>query len=258
MQVLFIGVERIFLDEVDSTNSYANSLLSNVNLSEGLLVYTTNQTKGKGQRGSEWLAEKGSALAFTVVLKPIKLDTKKHFFLYIISALACYDLMTDVLNNSQIDIKIKWPNDILLNSKKVAGILIENSLQNGILKSSLIGVGINVSQGKFLNLPNATSIKIETKVETDITNILDKFCKYLEAYYLKLNQNAFQYLIDLYTLKLYKLQEFTNFEINGCVKRLKVNGISSTGLICLENESKQMFNYDIKEIKWVDLNKSAD
>jgi BirA family transcriptional regulator, biotin operon repressor / biotin---[acetyl-CoA-carboxylase] ligase len=126
METLFVGKNTIFLPEIPSTNSYATHLLKNVNLAEGTVVHTANQTQGRGQWDKRWSSEPSSNLTVSVVLKPTFLELKKQFLLYQIAALACYDTIAGLLNNSQYDIKIKWPNDILINRKKTAGILIEN------------------------------------------------------------------------------------------------------------------------------------
>ena len=149
METLFIGRNIIFLPQVNSTNSYAIEMLKNVNLAEGTLVHTAEQTEGRGQRGSVWKTEKTSNLTASLVLKPTFLDLKNQHYLYQISALACYDALAELLDSSQFDIKIKWPNDILVNKQKIAGILIENNISNTQLSWSVVGVGFNVNQTIF-------------------------------------------------------------------------------------------------------------
>src|SRR5215211_2478906 len=104
METLFIGANLIFLPEVDSTNSYAIELLKNVNLPEGSVIHTANQTSGRGQRGNVWNTRPGSNLTVSVVIKPTFLDLKHQFYLYQITALACYDVMTEILDEGQFDI----------------------------------------------------------------------------------------------------------------------------------------------------------
>ena len=154
METLFIGKSLLFLHEVESTNTYAMNLLRNVNPMEGTVVYTDNQTKGKGQRGAVWTSKIGQNLTLSVILKPQFLGQNNTFYLSKISALAVYDVLTDILLTSQYDIKIKWPNDILIKHRKVAGILIENSFATNTLQYSIIGVGLNVNQQDFDNMCN--------------------------------------------------------------------------------------------------------
>ena len=132
MNTLFVGQTMINLAETDSTNTYANNLLKQGLVNEGTVIITEHQTKGRGQMGNTWLAKKGENLTFSVVLHPVFLSADKQFYLSKITALAVFNTLTEFIDASQHDIKIKWPNDILVNKKKIAGILIEYiKLPNG-------------------------------------------------------------------------------------------------------------------------------
>jgi len=251
METLFIGCNLIFLPEVDSTNSYATELLKNVNVSEGTVIHTPNQTQGKGQRGNSWNAEIASNVTASIILKPVFLNLQNQFYLYQIAALACYDVMAEILGNSQFDIKIKWPNDILVNSKKIAGILIENSLNTTSINYSVIGVGINVNQTSFNEGINATSITnlIDEKIELNL--VLTQLCRHLEKYYLQLKNNKFKEILKVYLSHLFGLNNWINFEINNTKKLCLVKGINNTGLLVLEDELGEEKSYDVKELKWL-------
>ena len=127
METLFIGKNLLFLHDVESTNTYAMNLLRNVNVIEGTVIHTDNQTNGRGQRGALWTSNIAQNITSSIILKPTFLPIDNTFYLSKISALAVYDVLTDILPNSQYDTKIKWPNDILVNQQKIAGILIENN-----------------------------------------------------------------------------------------------------------------------------------
>ncbi len=251
METLFIGRNLIFLPEVNSTNSYATELLKNVNVSEGTVVHTPNQTHGKGQRGNSWNAEIASNVTASIILKPVFLELKKQFYLYQITALACYDVMAEILDNSQFDIKIKWPNDILVNRKKIAGILIENSVIGNGLIYSVIGIGVNVNQRSFNEENNATSIIKLLNKSVDLSNVLSLLCKHLEKYYLQLKNNKFKEITETYLSYLFGLNGWVNFEIEATKKTCLIKGISEEGLLILEDEAGTKKTYDVKEIKWV-------
>lgn len=208
METLFIGKNLIFLPEIDSTNSYAINLLKNVKLPEGTVVHTANQLKGKGQRGSHWNSEAGMNVTASIILKPGFLDLKNQFYLYQIAALACYDAMAEILDSSQFDIKIKWPNDILVNSRKIAGILIETNIQNNRLNWCVAGFGINVNQTDFGDLQTATSIKQLTTKEFLPTEVLKSLCRYFEKYYLALLNNKFEEINQNYLKHFFGLNTF--------------------------------------------------
>ena len=251
METLFIGQNAIFLPEVQSTNSYAIELLKNVNPIEGTMVYTTHQTQGRGQRGNTWVSEPGRNVAVSFILKPSFLNLNKLFYLYIISALAVHDLMAELLGSSQFDIKIKWPNDILVDSKKIAGILNENVISNGIASTSVVGIGLNLNQTYFEGLKHATSINLLTGKEVETKKILDLLCKHFECYYLKLKNNHFDELLQNYYGHFYKLGEAQDFIINDQVRSLHIKGISRSGLLHLCDDKGIDLFFDIKEIKWV-------
>src|SRR5690606_36853399 len=124
-------------------------------------------------------------------LKPSFLELKNHFDLYQIAALACFDTLAHFLGQSQYDIKIKWPNDILVNGKKICGILIENGVNNGRLKDSVTGIGINLNQEDFPGLHNCTSFKLLTGKVISLKEVLKKLSAQLEKYYLALKQNNY-------------------------------------------------------------------
>lgn len=250
METLFIGQNAIYLLETESTNSYAIQLLKNVNPPEGTVVYTTNQTHGRGQRGNSWDSEPGLNLALSYILKPTFLNANKLFFLYIISALAVHDLMAEILDPSQFDIKIKWPNDILVNSKKIAGILNENSMSNTLVNSSIIGIGLNINQTNFSESVNATSIKILTHKENKPEQVLKLLNKHFENYYLKLKSGNFEGLLKTYYSHFYKRNELIDFIINNQSKKLIVKGINEQGFLNLQDSDGKDSFYDIKEVKW--------
>ncbi len=253
METLFVGRNLIFLPEVDSTNSYAINLLKNVNISiaEGSVVHTAQQTNGKGQRGNVWNAEPASNLTASVILNPVFLELKDQFFLYKVTALACYDVMAELLNSSQFDIKIKWPNDILVNKKKIAGVLIENIISNGRLSRSVIGVGINTNQTNFDESLRATSLKLLSEKNYEVSEVLKLFCTHLEKYYLQLKNNKTQLINDLYLKRFFKLDQWQDFEIDNKIRSLLIVGISEFGLLLLEDNKGKQMEFDLKSLRWL-------
>lgn len=250
MESLFIGRNTIFLSDVSSTNSYALSMLNNVNVAEGTIIQANYQTQGKGQRGLQWSALQGLNLTFSVILKPSFLPLTKLFYLYQISALACFDSLTELINNSHIDIKIKWPNDILIDKRKIAGILIENNLLNNQINWSVIGIGINVNQLLFDTSPNAVSLKMLTGHEYDLKFILNRIAFHLEKYYLALKQEKYDLIKTNYLNGFLGLNTYLNFEINNQIKAFLVKGISDKGLLLLEDKNGDEIELDVKEVKW--------
>jgi BirA family transcriptional regulator, biotin operon repressor / biotin---[acetyl-CoA-carboxylase] ligase len=251
METLFVGRNIIFLPEIDSTNSYAINLLKNVKVSEGSIIHAANHTAGRGQRGNAWNALPNENLTVSVILKPSFLKLNEQFTLYQISALACYDLMTEILNTSQFDIKIKWPNDVLVNNRKIAGILIENIIQQDKINWSVLGIGINVNQTEFENRINASSLKIISGKEYKIDQIIERLCSHIEKYYLMLKSGKLSQISEQYLNCFYKLNEWHDFEIAGEKRNLKIIGTSNSGLLLLEDKNGEKREFDLKEVKWM-------
>ncbi|MBP5745687.1 MAG: biotin--[acetyl-CoA-carboxylase] ligase [Lachnospiraceae bacterium] len=158
----------INLDEIDSTNEYLKRMSDDGYNSDELLVATAQyQTSGKGRRGRSWVTEPGTALMFSVLLKPrLKLDDCS--MLTLVMALAVKRSLSDM----DIEAMIKWPNDLVLNKKKICGILTEAIAETGQM---IIGVGINTNQESMpddLSL-TATSILMETDDCIDHDSLLN-------------------------------------------------------------------------------------
>jgi BirA family biotin operon repressor/biotin-[acetyl-CoA-carboxylase] ligase len=251
METLFIGKTPIFLPQTDSTNSYAIGLLKNVNLNEGTVVHTAFQSSGKGQRGSSWTSEPLSNLAASIILKPSFLELKNHFYLYQIAALSCFDTLSELFDTRHFDVKIKWPNDILVNGRKICGILIENTVTGEHLKHSVIGVGMNLNQQQFSGLPNATSYKILTGESITEKQVLQSLCFHLEKNYLALKQGRFDFIRQRYLDHLYGLDQRLQFEFKSSVRQLLVKGVSLNGLLHLIDENGGNIEADVKEVKWM-------
>ena len=152
---------------------------------------------------------------------------------------------------TKYDIEIKWPNDILVNKKKIAGILIENVITHSTLNYSVIGIGINVNQLHFNEGINATSLKTIFNKEFEISTILKQLCKHLENYYLKLKNNKFDIITQSYLEHLYGINSWLNFEIKNELKTFLVKGINKNGLLILQDKIGNETDYDLKEIKWL-------
>lgn len=248
METLFVGQNQYFLPRVESTNTYATGLLRNVNIPEGTIVYTDHQTQGRGQRGNSWIAEPASNITASIILNPLFLDLKKTFCISKIAALAVHDVLTENLTHGQFDIKIKWPNDILVNTRKIAGILIENQVQTGRLAHSVIGIGLNVNQTEFGDVP-ATSFKSLLGVNCDRKLVLSQLCKHLEKWYLRLKKGAFTEIDQAYFQALYGYKQSLSFRDEaGLVFDAVLQNVTEEGLLVLVLDNHVVKHYDIKEI----------
>ena len=181
----FIGHSVEVLESVDSTNDYAKKKAKE--LVDGSVIISLEQVKGKGRRGRSFHSGKGDGIYLSIILKPGFEPTKAPFITSIAGA-----ALVNTFNKFNIQTKIKWPNDVLINSKKVAGILTEMSADMEFIEYIVLGVGINVSGLEFPNeLKNiATSLKLEG-YDVKKLNIIWQFVYEFELLYnLYLNENT--------------------------------------------------------------------
>ena len=255
METLFIGKNSLFLHEVPSTNTYAMNLLRNVNPIEGTVVFTDHQTQGKGQRGAVWTSKIGQNITASVILKPHFLALSDTFYLSKISALAVYDVLTDILHGSHYDIKIKWPNDIIVDGKKIAGILIENNFNANSVQHTVIGIGLNVNQEEFVDFERAaTSLKMLLDKEFDRNEVMKMLFWKLEKWYFKLKEQKFDVIDEYYLKCLFGLNEVLSFEdAENNRFEAKVAGVSKSGKLRLDLNNSNAREFEVKEVKFLFL-----
>lgn len=242
---LFVGKNLVFVPDCHSTNSLAMDLGQRNSVTEGTVVITDNQYSGRGQRGNLWISEPGKNLTFSVLLKP-NVRPDRQFVLTQTVALAVADYITGKAAN----VKIKWPNDILVNEKKICGILIESSLTGSIVQFVIAGVGVNVNQVIFQN-PRATSLKIETGFEFNLNAELHELLQAFEARYLQLREGNIARLQRDYQQRLYRLGELHEFKTGYTRFIGSVESVDEQGrlMVKLGDEVK---TFDLKEISFAD------
>ncbi len=252
MKTLFVGQNCIHLKSIDSTNSYASELLTHIKPIEGTLIYTFEQKNGKGQRGNVWESEPNKNVACSFVLYPAFLKISKQFLLSKIASLAVADLMAELMKSSDKpqEIKIKWPNDIYVDNKKIAGILIENTLRENNIQNAVVGIGINMNQLKFNADINATSLALILDKEFDSILVIAKLCEFIEARYLQLKGNKIEFIDTEYLQRLYRLHEWHYYISSNQLFEGKIIGISVLGKLQVLLKSTEVKEFDLKEIKF--------
>jgi len=233
----------IYLETVDSTNNYAVNLLKTSDVENGTTIITKKQSSGKGQRGNLWESEDDRNLILSLILFP-QLKIKDAFYLTIASSLAVHKTLSHHLNS----VKIKWPNDVLVGTKKIAGILIENQIKRELISSSVIGIGLNVNQDYFNPELNATSMKAELHQDFNLEELLNELYTNLDFYFNLLMENNFKTLLSRYYENLFQFKTLAKFEDDSGEFTGIIQGIDETGkLIVLRNQIPT--SYDLKEIK---------
>ena len=247
METLFIGKNYLKFEELSSTNSWLMERSSAQDLPEGTVVFAANQTAGKGQRGEGWLSELSSSLTFSVLLKPTFLPISNAYDLSICIALAVHDC----LNELRPGFKIKWPNDIYFQDQKVAGILIENQLNKSSYQNAVVGIGLNVNQMSFVNLPTAISLKQILGLSFPVEKVLESLCETIEARYLQLRANKFEALKETYLESMYRYNETHSFRSKNKEFRATIIGVLRNGRLVLTLQNGGKRDFDIKEIEFL-------
>ena len=249
LQTLFTGRHVMNLETIHSTNRFLNEMLAQQRLPEGSAVVAREQTAGRGQAGSQWISEPGKNLLMSVVFYPDFLSIQNLFMLSKVFSLGLYDWLHDIL---KLDVKIKWPNDIYFQNKKLAGILIENSIRHTNLNHTLLGVGLNINQEFFpAEIPNAVSLKMIMGKTIPIDGCVNAICNALESRYLQLKANHLNQINTDYLKALYRFGEFHEYESDNKKFKAKITGIGDDGKIFLINENGFSEKYDLKEVTFL-------
>ena len=249
LNTLFTGKHFLSFDELPSTNSYAIGIMGD-NPPEGTVILAWNQTAGRGQRGNSWQVQSGRNLTFSVIYYPAFLEAKDIFSLSKITSMAIREAIADLLPLQ--DVSIKWPNDILLNNKKVTGILIENQLEGSRIKSCVIGIGLNVNQQIFPDEINdsATSMRQFADQDFPIEKVLNIVLEKLEAHYLQLKAGRKDHIDRTYLKHLYGYQTPLTFRVKDKYLEGVITGVDAQGRLAVDCE-KRLRYFDIKEIQFL-------
>ena len=180
MDTKWAGREVVYLDVIDSTNNLARALGED-GAPNGTLVVADKQEGGKGRRGRSWVSEPGVGIWMSVLMRP-QISTLSVSMLTLIMAMAT---AKGIQEATGIDSQIKWPNDLVLNKKKICGILTEMATDQMEIKYVIPGTGINVCQEAFPDeiKDTATSLYLETGIRYDRSKIIAAVMKALEEYY---------------------------------------------------------------------------
>lgn len=229
----------IYFNNCASTQDELIDFLNQHYLSEDFLaVYTFNQTKGRGQYGNSWenLPEENLAYSFALKTKNINVsDTCFNFY----TAILVRDF---IANLTKTEVKIKWPNDLILKNKKICGMLFEKNKNYFV-----VGIGINILQENFKNLPKAGSILSQTGLSFE-----------LKAFTESLHQHLFEHLVqkeipndvlELYHLHLYRKNEVSVFEKNEVRQNGIIQNVDENGYIWIDLENEGLQKFFHKEIE---------
>jgi BirA family biotin operon repressor/biotin-[acetyl-CoA-carboxylase] ligase len=240
--------DRLFFETLSSTNDRMLAMLMDGSPAEGTIIYTSFQTGGRGHMGNTWESEKDKNLLFSILLLPDFLLPSEQFELSKIISLALADIVGKYTGN----VAIKWPNDILAGDRKIAGILIENVVTFNRITRCIAGIGLNVNQEKFSsNVPNPTSLFLESGCQFDMTDLLDQVVKRIEYWYNVLYKDELNLINSEYLKKLYRINVLSKFISKGEIFQAKITRIEPTGELAVETSDGKELTFGFKEIEFL-------
>lgn len=243
-----IGKEIIHLSSTDSTNNYANSQIREKEVPEGTVFLAYEQTSGRGQLKNFWESQPGENLTFSIVVYPDFLEIRHQFMLSKVVVLGIYKALSKYVDQ----LKVKWPNDIYVGNQKLGGILIENSIMYGLLKSSVIGIGLNINQTVFKsNAPNPASLQNLTNKHYDCEAILAEVLSGINWYYYLLQCGEEKKIDEEYIAQLYRLNETCKYRSEETIFEGEIIGVNEIGQLLIRRSDGKILDFHFKEVEFL-------
>jgi BirA family transcriptional regulator, biotin operon repressor / biotin---[acetyl-CoA-carboxylase] ligase len=246
---MIIGRKLIEKEATGSTNDLAESLLRQGHLPEGTVIAASYQTGGKGQGSHTWYSEKGKNLLLSVILQPSYLEARDQFLVSMFVSLGIRDMLMEMTEN--INVEIKWPNDIIAEKKKIAGILINNAISGRYLSRSIIGIGLNVNQENFpAEAGDPVSLKMLTLKEHELSGCRRHLFDSLNKRLVQITCSPGRLKED-YLGSLHRYRKMANYEISKRIIEAMITGVDEFGRLCLISKGGEEFVCDIKEVRYL-------
>lgn len=239
----------IILDSVESTNNYAMRLAKNGDAKHGFAVFAIDQTEGKGRLGRKWISEPGANVQLSLLTQMEWTSVASQFMLSVAAALSAVDLLKKYIES---EVFVKWPNDIFINDRKAAGILIENVIRGSLWQWAVTGIGLNVNQTIFPldpTLMKTTSLALETSRDFDVLQLAMEFrfifLKYLEDWRRGLQLKW----IEHYNSLLYKSGQLVRVEYGNRVFETTIKGVTKEGKLITVDALEREWDLDQVKIR---------
>ncbi|MGY8931422.1 MAG: biotin--[acetyl-CoA-carboxylase] ligase [Flavobacteriales bacterium] len=246
MSSSFFTKNQIKLNTIDSTNRFLLEFNKSSKISGPIVVTADYQSEGKGRTSKSWFSNRGENLLISLLINH-NLHINKKFDLSILISLALKDFLSIYLND---DIHIKWPNDLIIKNKKIAGFIIDNLVQKSNIHTSVIGIGVNINQLKFnFFSPLATSISLENNCNYNLDDMKNNLLSCIENRYINFEKNSTLY--NEYLNYLYLKDKFSFFEINLKRVEAKIINVSEKGELFVQFKNDKIESFLLDEIKFL-------
>ncbi|MDR1112228.1 MAG: biotin--[acetyl-CoA-carboxylase] ligase [Bacteroidales bacterium] len=245
--------EHLFFRETtSSTNAelqrmVSDNLLIINNPKDFFALYADFQTAGRGMKDSRWESAAGENLLLSFYFTPPVLPCELVYFNFFFTT-SIYRLVAGLLPEKVV--RIKFPNDIYVENRKIAGILIEPALSNNRVNSVIAGTGLNINQAQFSTwLPNPTSLYRESGCRFNIRTLIDELICIIEQFYSQLLNKEFETVYRHYHQALYQLNSYHRYRIGVQTIEAKIVGVSPLGkLHLIEKGSEREYFCGVKEV----------
>jgi len=245
---MIIGSDLIFYNELPSTNNEAVRLLRSGDPEEGTVILAGFQSAGKGQGGNGWQSERGKNLLFSIILYPQSVSPGDQFLISMTISLGICDFLDRYCTGASI----KWPNDVYHGNKKIAGILIENSIIGPDIESSVAGIGFNINQDNFpSDIPRPVSLKMVTGKEYSINECLKELLQDLDRRYWHLLYYDRDIIRHDYLERLYRFMEWTSFKTANNVFTGRITDVLVSGQIRIEEKGGPERHFSFREFSYL-------
>ena len=239
-----------YLPVVDSTNNYLRcareELFSEAGDARIVAVYAGEQTAGRGQRGNVWCSAGNENLLLSLLLRPGVVAVKEQFLLSQVMALAVNEAMCAL----GVDSVIKWPNDIYVGKRKLAGILVELDYAGDMIESAIVGVGVNVNQTLFPVMDKIpVSLSLLTGQRYDVRAVLDVFLASFVSYYGMLEGGEVEKIVAEYKKHLLGYGTSMRYKDASSVFDAVISDVQGDGALCLKREGGVLSRYYFKEVE---------
>jgi len=246
--ILFCRMKSFFCKRVDSTNLEARRILKRNRIEDPFWLIADDQYAGKGHGNNQWESELGRNFTGSLVFFPDKLQAFRQFQLSKLVSLGIADFLELYLE----DVKIKWPNDLYFKEHKIAGILIENEILGEMISLSIIGIGLNINQTKFISdAPNPVSLSMLTGIQLDLRETIDLICERVENRLESMSSILHSDLDQEYLRKLYRFKEFAPFKYKNNWIEARITGLGEYGELILEEKSGKSSSFGFNEVEFI-------
>ena len=245
-----MAIKILHFDEINSTNVFLYDKISENNDISDMVVVAAHQTAGRGMDKNRWESEAGKNLLFSIALNVNFLEAENQFKISQAVSVAIVETLSQFVDDKRLF--IKWPNDIYFGDKKLAGMLIQNTIEGRMMGVSIIGIGLNVNQIEFSkDIPNPISLKMISGRDFELDDLLNLLVfnikTKVESLRYKENQNEIN---EKYVSRSYRFGIWSDYFYQNQVKSMIIRGFDKYGRLLLHDKEGAEIVCDVKELQF--------